>query len=107
MWMGRWLSLYKIIPSLILTSFIIIMETTTVQQQKQEKTNKTLALLKEISNSPYDQIEIIANVLKEMQKEDRKLFYPDQYLSMFEDTIDEVIERLEDDIVYFDPTPEY
>ena len=83
------------------------METTTVQQQKQEKTNKTLALLKEISNSPYDQIEIIANVLKEMQKEDRKLFYPDQYFSMFEDTIDEVIERLEDDIVYFDPTPEY
>ena len=83
------------------------METTTVQQQKQEKTNKTLALLKEISNSPYDQIEIIANVLKEMQKEDKKLFYPDQYLNMFEDTIDEVIERLEDDIIYFDPTPEY
>ena len=83
------------------------METTTVQQQKQEKTNKTLTLLKEISNSPYDQIEIIANVLKEMQKEDRKLFFPDQYLSTFEDTIDEVIERLEDDIVYFDPTPEY
>ena len=82
------------------------METTTVQQQKQEKTNKTLALLKEISNSPYDQIEIIANVLKEMQKEDKKLFYPDQYLNMFEDTIDEVIERLEDDIIYFDPTPD-
>ena len=42
-----------------------------------------------------------------MQKEDKKLFFPDQYLSMFEDTIDEVIERLEDDIVYFDPTPDY
>ena len=73
---------------------------------KEYKTKQILELLKEIS-SPYTQIEIITNLLKEIQKEDQKRFYPDQYLSMFEDTIDEVIETLEDDIIYFDPTPNY
>ncbi len=73
---------------------------------KEYKTKQILELLKEIS-SPYDQIEIITNLLKEIQKEDQKRFYPDQYLSMFEDSIDEVIEILEDDIIYFDPTPNY
>ena len=73
---------------------------------KEYKTKQILELLKEIS-SPYDQIEIITNLLKEIQKEDQKRFYPDQYLSMFEDSIDEVIETLEDDIIYFDPTPNY
>ena len=71
---------------------------------KEYKTKLILELLKEIS-SPYTQIEIITNLLKEIQKEDQKRFYPDQYLSMFEDSIDEVIEILEDDIIYFDPTP--
>ena len=74
--------------------------------KKEYKTKQILELLKEIS-SPYDQIEIITNLLKEIQKEDRKRFSPDQYLSMFEDSIDEVIETLEDDIIYFDPTPNY
>tara|TARA_A100001515_G_scaffold14663_1_gene10938 strand:- start:385 stop:627 length:243 start_codon:yes stop_codon:yes gene_type:complete len=74
--------------------------------KKEYKTKQILELLKEIS-SPYTQIEIITNLLKEIQKEDQKRFYPDQYLSMFEDTIDEVIETLEDDIIYFDPTPNY
>ena len=73
---------------------------------KEYKTKQILELLKEIS-SPYTQIEIITNLLKEIQKEDQKRFYPDQYLSMFEDSIDEVIEILEDDIIYFDPTPNY
>jgi len=73
---------------------------------KEYKTKQILELLKEIS-SPYTQIEIITNLLKEIQKEDQKRFYPDQYLSMFEDSIDEVIETLEDDIIYFDPTPNY
>ena len=73
---------------------------------KEHKTKQILELLKEIS-SPYDQIEIITNLLKEIQKEDQKRFYPDQYLSMFEDSIDKVIEILEDDIIYFDPTPNY
>ena len=72
--------------------------------KKEYKTKQILELLKEIS-SPYEQIEIITNLLKEIQKEDRKRFSPDQYLSMFEDSIDEVIETLEDDIIYFDPTP--
>ena len=71
---------------------------------KEYKTKQILELLKEIS-SPYTQIEIITNLLKEIQKEDQKRFYPDQYLSIFEDSIDEVIEILEDDIIYFDPTP--
>ena len=74
--------------------------------KKEYKTNQILELLKEIS-SPYEQIEIITNLLKEIQKEDQKRFSPDQYLSMFEDSIDEVIETLEDDIIYFDPTPQY
>jgi len=74
--------------------------------KKEYKTKQILELLKEIS-SPYEQIEIITNLLKEIQKEDRKRFSPDQYLSMFEDSIDEVIETLEDDIIYFDPTPNY
>ena len=74
--------------------------------KKEYKTKQILELLKEIS-SPYTQIEIITNLLKEIQKEDQKRFYPDQYLSMFEDSIDEVIETLEDDIIYFDPTPNY
>ena len=73
---------------------------------KEYKTKQILELLKEIS-SPYDQIEIITNLLKEIQREDQKRFYPDQYLSMFEDSLDEVIEILEDDIIYFDPTPNY
>ena len=73
---------------------------------KEYKTKQILELLKEIS-SPYDQIEIITNLLKEIQREDQKRFYPDQYLSMFEDSIDKVIEILEDDIIYFDPTPNY
>jgi len=74
--------------------------------KKEYKTKQILELLKEIS-SPYEQIEIITNLLKEIQKEDQKRFSPDQYLSMFEDSIDEVIETLEDDIIYFDPTPQY
>ena len=74
--------------------------------KKEYKTKQILELLKEIS-SPYDQIEIITNLLKEIQKEDQKRFSPDQYLSMFEDSIYEVIETLEDDIIYFDPTPNY
>ena len=73
---------------------------------KEHKTKQILELLKEIS-SPFDQIEIITNILEEIQREDQAKFYPDQYLSMFEDSIDEVIETLEDDIIYFDPTPQY
>ena len=71
---------------------------------KEYKTKQILELLKEIS-SPYDQIEIITNLLKEIRIKDQKRFISDRYLDIFESELDEVIEILEDDIIYFDPTP--
>tara|TARA_B100000424_G_scaffold82004_1_gene61440 strand:- start:45 stop:281 length:237 start_codon:yes stop_codon:yes gene_type:complete len=72
--------------------------------KKEYKTKQILELLKEIS-SPYDQIEIITNLLKEIRIKDQKRFISDRYLDIFESELDEVIEILEDDIIYFDPTP--
>ena len=74
--------------------------------KKEYKTKQILELLKEIS-SPYDQIEIITNLLKEIRIKDQKRFISDRYLDIFESELDEVIEILEDDIIYFDPTPNY
>ena len=73
---------------------------------KEYKTKQILELLKEIS-SPYDQIEIITNLLKEIRIKDQKRFISDRYLDIFESELDEVIEILEDDIIHFDPTPNY
>ena len=72
--------------------------------KKEYKSKQILELLKEIS-SPYDQIEIITNLLKEIRIKDQKRFISDRYLDIFESELDEVIEILEDDIIYFDPTP--
>jgi len=72
--------------------------------KKEYKTKQILELLKEIS-SPYDQIEIITNLLKEIRIKDQKRFISDRYLDIFDSELDEVIEILEDDIIYFDPTP--
>ncbi len=74
--------------------------------KKEYKTKQILELLKEIS-SPYDQIEIITNLLKEIRIKDQKRFISDRYLDIFESELDEVIEILEDDIIHFDPTPNY
>jgi hypothetical protein len=63
-----------------------------------------MEFLEEVS-SPYDQIEIITNLLKEIRIKDQKRFISDRYLDIFESELDEVIEILEDDIIYFDPTP--
>ena len=71
---------------------------------KEYKTKQILELLKEIS-SPYDQIEIITNFLKEIRIKDQKRFISDRYLDIFESELDEVIEILENDIIFFDPTP--
>ena len=71
---------------------------------KQLKTNQLMELLNEIK-SPYDQIEIITNLLKEIRIRDQKRFISDRYLDIFESELDEIIESLEDDIIYFDPTP--
>jgi len=71
---------------------------------KELKTIQLMELLNEIK-SPYDQIEIITNLLKEIRIEDQKRFISDRYLDTFESELDEIIESLEDDIIYFDPTP--
>ena len=71
---------------------------------KQLKTNQLMELLNEIK-SPYDQIEIITNLLKEIRIRDQKRFISDRYLDIFDSELDEIIESLEDDIIYFDPTP--
>jgi HEPN domain-containing protein len=71
---------------------------------KKLKTIQLMELLNEIK-SPYDQIEIITNLLKEIRIEDQKRFISDRYLDTFESELDEIIESLEDDIIYFDPTP--
>ena len=68
------------------------------------KTRQMKEFLEEVS-SPYDQIEIITNLLKEIRIKDQKRFISDRYLDIFESELDEVIEILEDDIIYFDPTP--
>ena len=71
---------------------------------KELKTIQLMELLNEIK-SPYDQIEIITNILKEIRIRDQKRFISDRYLDIFDSELDEIIESLEDDIIYFDPTP--
>ena len=70
------------------------------------KTRQMMEFLEEVS-STYDQIEIITNLLKEIRIKDQKRFISDRYLDIFESELDEVIEILEDDIIHFDPTPNY
>ena len=70
---------------------------------KELKTIQLMELLNEIK-SPYDQIEIITNILKEIRIRDQKRFISDRYLDIFDSELDEIIESLEDDIIYFDPT---
>ena len=71
---------------------------------KELKTIQLMELLNEIK-SPYDQIEIITKLLKEIRIRDQKRFISDRYLDIFESELDKIIESLEDDIIYFDPTP--
>ena len=71
---------------------------------KELKTIQLMELLNEIK-SPYDQIEIITNLLKEIRIRDQERFISDRYLDIFDSELDEIIESLEDDIIYFDPTP--
>ena len=73
---------------------------------KELKTIQLMELLNEIK-SPYDQIEIITNLLKEIRIRDQKRFISDRYLDIFDSELDEIIESLEDNIIYFDPTPQY
>ena len=70
------------------------------------KTRQMMEFLEEVS-SPYDQIEIITNLLKEIRIKDQKRFISDRYLDIFESELDDVLETLEEDIICFDPTPHY
>jgi hypothetical protein len=79
---------------------------TTFYRSKKDQLNKFKLLFDEIS-SPYDQIEIIANLLKEIRIKDQKRFISDRYLDIFESELDEILEIFEDKIIYFDPTPQY
>ena len=66
--------------------------------------SKIQNLLNEIT-SPYYQLEVISNLIKDIRDKDSKRHIMDQYLNIFENNLDEIQENL-DNIVYFDPTPQ-
>ena len=66
--------------------------------------NKIQNLLNEIT-SPYYQLEVISNLIKDMRDKDAKRHIMDKYFDIFENDLDEIQENL-DNIVYFDPTPQ-
>ena len=66
--------------------------------------SKIQNLLNEIT-SPYYQLEVISNLIKDIRDKDSKKHIMDQYLDIFENNLDEIQENL-DNIVYFDPTPQ-
>ena len=55
--------------------------------------------------SPYYQLEVISNLIKNMRDKDAKRHVMEQYLDIFENDLDEIQENL-NNIVYFDPTPQ-
>ena len=66
--------------------------------------SKIQNLLNEIT-SPYYQLEVISNLIKDIRDKDAKRHIMDKYLDIFENNLDEIQENL-DNIVYFDPTPQ-
>tara|TARA_R100000353_G_scaffold125146_1_gene88842 strand:+ start:823 stop:1065 length:243 start_codon:yes stop_codon:yes gene_type:complete len=66
--------------------------------------SKIQNLLNEIT-SPYYQLEVISNLIKDIRDKDSKKHIMDQYLDIFENNLDEIQENL-NNIVYFDPTPQ-
>ena len=66
--------------------------------------SKIQNLLNEIT-SPYYQLEVISNLIKDIRDKDSKKHIMDQYLDIFENNLDEIQEHL-NNIVYFDPTPQ-
>jgi len=79
------------------------METQTPKDLKLQQ-SKIKCLLDEIT-SPYYQLEVISNLIKDIRNKDSKKHIMDQYLDIFENNLDEIQENL-DNIVYFDPTPQ-
>ena len=66
--------------------------------------SKIQNLLNEIT-SPYYQLELISNLIKDMRNKDAKRHVMDKYFDIFENDLDEIQENL-NNIVYFDPTPQ-
>ena len=79
------------------------METQSPKDLKLQQ-SKIQNLLNEIT-SPYYQLEVISNLIKDIRDKDSKKHIMDQYLDIFESNLDDVQEIL-DGIVYFDPTPQ-
>ena len=79
------------------------MKTQTSKDLKLQQ-SKIQNLLNEIT-SPYYQLEVISNLIKDMRDKDSKKHIMDQYLDIFESNLDDIQEIL-DGIVYFDPTPQ-
>ena len=80
------------------------MKTQTSKDLKLQQ-SKIQNLLNEIT-SPYYQLEVISNLIKDIRDKDSKKHIMDQYLDIFENDLDEIQENL-NNIVYFDPTPQY
>jgi len=80
------------------------METQTPKDLKLQE-SKIKCLLDEIT-SPYYQLEVISNLIKDMRDKDAKRHVMDKYFDIFENDLDEIQENL-NNIVYFDPTPQY
>ena len=80
------------------------METQTPKDLKLQQ-SKIKDLLDEIT-SPYYQLEVISNLIKDMRDKDAKRHVMDKYFDIFENDLDEIQENL-NNIVYFDPTPQY
>ena len=83
--------------------YSFIMKTQTPNDLKLQQ-SKIKDLLDEIT-SPYYQLEVISNLIKDIRDKDSKKHIMDQYLDIFENDLDEIQENL-DNIVYFDPTPQ-
>ena len=79
------------------------METQTPNDLKLQQ-SKIKDLLDEIT-SPYYQLEVISNLIKDIRDKDAKRHIMDKYLDIFENDLDEIQENL-NNIVYFDPTPQ-
>ena len=74
------------------------------QTTKQLKLNQIKCLFDEIK-CPIDQVELILEVIKYVRNKDSKLHIMDQYLNYFDENFDEIETILENEIIYFDPTP--
>ena len=79
------------------------METQSPKNLKLQQ-SKIQNLLNEIT-SPYYQLEVISNLIKDIRNKDDKRHIMDKYFDIFENNLDEIQENL-DNIVYFDPTPQ-